>query len=1391
LEPQALGQLGRYELVSELGRGGMGRVYSAREPSTSRLVALKTLERAEPGLVTLFEREYQTLASIAHPRVIAVHDFGIGDDGRRFYTMELVGGADLASLPRLEVPELCTHLRDVATCLVLLHARRLVHRDVSPRNIRLDEHGRAKLLDFGALCSFGRASELVGTPQCIPPEALARGELDQRADIFALGVVGYWALTGEAPYPARTLADVAAAHAHTPRPLSELRSGVPRQLEQLIMAMIRVDPLERPSSAAEVIERLEAMMGDEAGEPETAASAHLASRVCVGRGRETQQLRQYLSRTLAGSGALVVLEGAPGMGTTRLAHDLGTDARLAGAAVLTVDAGSELVLRQATLRMVRALLSAAPAEARETLPRYAMELAEAFPGVAELHELAGSASARASYPTDPLERRARVQDALAGWVVAVSERVPVVLLVDDLASLDPAATGALLALAHAAPRGRLLVVGTLGTDEGEGLALRQLVARMAARIKLRGLGAAEMDELVASVFGEVPNRVRLAQWLHRATGGNPGHAFALLKVLVARGVVTYRGGAFQLPEELSEVELPGSLEDSVAADLGRLGPLGLRLARALALYRGTLGREALGGLVGHAVTEQLDAALAELTAHDVLRREAGPRYGFRQELLRRAVLSRIGEDERRALCADLAATLMGTEAALFEAVAEGRAHTLSTAQLNLALHVGGYLIDAGQLVRAQLLMRESAIELSVRGDGFSEAVPALEAALRAYRAHGVSEFDQLHLIIPLVLAGTYVDHRLGYRYGEAVLDTLARATGVSLALGLRRFAGPTLGLWLGLMLGYVRYVVSGEARRLGRDFTMALLALIGLSSALIGAAIVLDDRARAEAVLNRLAPLDAFPARHPLRTVRSFQHAMVRYVTGDLGGSRQLALEALERLQSPAAARQFPEEARAQLEVGILALTGPLHALRTDGSTHRDLSRLEQVPTATSRQVAEAARAAYHGHRGERPQSLLHHERLDVLAAQSGSTWRHDVGVPRLLWSTHVLCEDVMGLKRCLRALEHWAEEVPSLRRVRDVVHAAYVSERGMHREALQRFEPVLAQWTSERGLAGARAAGLYARILRMAGRADDARALCERVLNALRASDRAFTMAVIGVELEGAAALLALGQCDRAAAALDALLVRHANHDNPLVRGLVHQQRARVALEVGDAAELERHLGEAEQWFRRTQNPALAAQYQRLVDDARARGLLQTRGPSARRWHEGRRSLPEVHVAFDACRGPAERLQVAIDAVLAASGAEYGYLYLMEREGLRFVAPSVGAEPPDELRAELEAELLDRTRASAAELRAEFRTETLVADDEVLAGIRARASHYRSVLLTLERNGQHIAVGALALVPGEEPVSPLAPELLEAVAGGLYGAGDVHTVFIAPRPRPADNENA
>ncbi|HEX6242247.1 MAG TPA: serine/threonine-protein kinase, partial [Polyangiales bacterium] len=246
---------GRYLLEEQLAAGGMGVVWKAADRSTGAEIALKrlTTEGAHAGAALhAFQREYQVLKGIAHPRIIRVFDYGVDELGP-YYTMELLGGHDLREAAPLEWTLACSYLRDIATSLALLHARQFVHRDISPANVRVTPDGHCKLLDFGALAPFGPSRFIMGTAPMVPPEALRGDPLDQRSDLYALGALAYWIVSGRHAYPAKTLSDLPKRWQNVPPSLASLCPGVPTELDQLVMSLLSADPRARPSSAAEVI----------------------------------------------------------------------------------------------------------------------------------------------------------------------------------------------------------------------------------------------------------------------------------------------------------------------------------------------------------------------------------------------------------------------------------------------------------------------------------------------------------------------------------------------------------------------------------------------------------------------------------------------------------------------------------------------------------------------------------------------------------------------------------------------------------------------------------------------------------------------------------------------------------------------------------------------------------------------------------------------------------------------------------------------------------------------------------------------------------------------------------------------------------------------------------
>ena len=263
-----LSEIGRYKITEEVGRGGMAAVYLAHDPLFDREVAIKVLSVAmsnDPGFRARFEREAKAIASLDHPAVVTVHDYG-EDSGRLYLVMRRMAGGTLADRLKngpLPTEEVARIVRRIGGALDLAHQRGIIHRDLKPGNILFDQYGDAYLSDFGIVrlteghTALTTENVIIGTPGYMSPEQIQGAEIDSRSDIYALGVLVFEMLTGRKPFAGDTAAMIMVKQMTEAVPnLSEVKPDLPPSYDLVIKRSLAKQPDERPATAGEVADLL-------------------------------------------------------------------------------------------------------------------------------------------------------------------------------------------------------------------------------------------------------------------------------------------------------------------------------------------------------------------------------------------------------------------------------------------------------------------------------------------------------------------------------------------------------------------------------------------------------------------------------------------------------------------------------------------------------------------------------------------------------------------------------------------------------------------------------------------------------------------------------------------------------------------------------------------------------------------------------------------------------------------------------------------------------------------------------------------------------------------------------------------------------------------------------
>jgi hypothetical protein len=1353
---------GRYRLEGRLGKGGMGTVYRAYDLTAGRHVALKRLssDKSERRNTRMFEREFRVLSGLRHPRIIAVHDYGVDESGA-YYTMDLLDGGDLCDRAPLPYTEACLYLRDVACSLALLHSRRLVHRDLSPRNVRVTSDGRAKLLDFGALASFGKSSTVAGTPPAIPPEALYGGDLDQRADLYSLGTLAYWALTSGHAYPVKTLDELPLAWSRQLRPPSEVAAEhgglpeIPAALDELVLSLLQSNPLARPSSAVEVMAKLSVIARLPPDEEPLWPASYLQGGKTVGRVRERAQLRKCMRGALAGQPSVAVIEAEQGMGSGRIFSELAIEARQLGALAVVVNAAEHRGAYGVATEVVQALLSARPELGRRALEPHRDMLARVLPGSeGRMATLAERSSG------DPREQRLRTLSALQALVQTFAAEQPIVLAIRGFEHADEASASWLSGLARGGEGPLMIALSFDPHAKPVAPAALTALCNGSVMVRLRGLDQDEVHALVEGVFGKIQNTERLAAWLHRLTAGNPDRCLDLIRHLVENELINFHSGVWALPIDLDDAKLPSDLDTVLASRLSRSTPQALRLAQALSVHRGPASFERVTAMAKLEGIDEPLGALEELEERGFLLSDERQVW-FAHERGLEAVQRTLSESERVRLHARLGALLER----------EGKNDPIAR------LDAGYHLLHGGEETRGADLLAAVGIELYANGEDMPLAVPALRAALEVYRKQKRAPRELARVLGPLAISGFYTEYEVIETYGEQAEAVLADVSGLALARRLRPFLGHFLSAYLGLGSGLLRTAWAYGPRRAYAAYLELVTLYSSVVTVLVGCGAMTLDATRTRRYARLPEPLTVLGRDHVgAVNVRLAQAFML--VPEDLHAVALVRLDRLvERLDDPRPMRGESDGLRAPMLSAVLYALGAILASIADPKALVVADRLQGMGWQLQVMFANQIRAVYHCTRGEMALAIRYREQVELFAIQAGSSWQGEI------WSTCTtaawakLIGDLLTMKRNAAQLENLARKVPALRRLAVLARSACLMAEGDVSSAYEIGNRVLSECEPRAYIGWS--ITLAAHVRNVAALGDPKRALELGTSGLARydAADRLFAPFVVPLVIETALVEMQLGDHAGAAARIDGYLAEIDGRGGPVTLGRLYEARALIALDAGDFASARLHASHVRQQFLPTENPALIARYEHLAQTIDGRDAVPAGGnratldleePLAQR---ARRTLKDA-------RTRSERYERALELLLEHSRAQRGRIFDCEDAILTLRA---GA------REGADAALEAASREVAAFSNHEERTQVTGSITEARAPSAASHDRARTTCFLLSRTDEQgpriVAVAAVEFAGRNLRVPPKA--LLDALAEALIEPTAARaTASFPPPPR-------
>ena len=565
---------GRYRIIEELGRGGMGCVFKVTDEVEQRTLALKHFHVTSEHAVTTLREEFMALADLRHNNVERVYDYGFGSTSalgaqEAYFTAEYIPGLDLLRATRgFDLEFVWELVAQVCRGLAYVHAHGIVHRDIKPENILAarDQDGdqvRAVLIDFGLATMQAQSKDdsLSGTAAYLAPEVIEAGHIDLRSDLYALGVSIYEVLTGQVPFRGSVRA-VLKQHLEQPPPLvSRLRPELAGGGDRLVLRLLAKDPRERFSSAQEVAAAVDELCHSQSPIKLGQGLGAWRTGRLIGRERERAEARAWLT---SNSPALLLLRGERGMGKSRLLLELKHHAQVAGMRTSVAQCIERATPLAPFAELLRAALLAREGSSQPISPVLRRLLGDGADG---------GVSPNSGHDADRMAReRLRLFEDMHRILAdfAARQDLLVVLFDADLGSADLRALVAYLArrsqLEAAAttrgPRIRIALSVHCNSEQDVPLEFAQLRAvGVLESMVLSPLTPAGVCALVETLLGSTDVGAAVHSLVRDQAGGNPYYVHETLRALREQGVLIEQAGgwrldqtrAFQVPETVAEL----------------------------------------------------------------------------------------------------------------------------------------------------------------------------------------------------------------------------------------------------------------------------------------------------------------------------------------------------------------------------------------------------------------------------------------------------------------------------------------------------------------------------------------------------------------------------------------------------------------------------------------------------------------------------------------------------------------------------------------------------------------------------------------------------------------------------------------------------------------------